>query len=193
MGETVNSKFKFALSIMFILFSGVSFAAEQQEVTKENNQILFNGVAYIYRWSQSGQYEFTPKEQENLESWNDMLTIWRYPQIKNGEELAQAANSVLGNYQKNNGKIITTNSVPKTDQKPAEHFIAAVIGSPEFLEFVEARFVLVNNCGYSVIYSHRVYGKRVGNEMSQWMESNGPVFQNQLMSLNVSKIKLPKS
>jgi hypothetical protein len=33
----------------------------------------------------------------------------------------------------------------------------------------------------SVIYSHRIYGTKAGNEMSAWLKKNGPTTENNLM------------
>jgi hypothetical protein len=35
--------------------------------------------------------------------------------------------------------------------------------------------------GNAVVYSHRIYGTKVGNEMSAWLEKNGPAIEKELM------------
>ena len=32
-----------------------------------------------------------------------------------------------------------------------------------------------------MIYSHRIYGEKVGDEMSEWLEKNGPTTEKNLM------------
>jgi hypothetical protein len=35
--------------------------------------------------------------------------------------------------------------------------------------------------GAAVIYSHRIYGAKIGNDMSAWLEKNGPAMEKMLM------------
>jgi hypothetical protein len=59
------------------LGSNASFAAD--EPTKSDQKtaktLSFRGVDYLHRWSKDGQNEFTPKGQEDLNKWQDMITI----------------------------------------------------------------------------------------------------------------------
>jgi hypothetical protein len=139
---------------------------------------------YFARWSKDNQHEYTPVGQENLDAWSDMVTICYYATAKDGEALATVANSVLGNYQSAGARILRTDSVPRSKDKPAEHFVASVFGQPEFLEVAFARLVLHDGLGTGVIYSHRIYGKKVGNEMSAWLAQNGPNTEKALMKWN---------
>ncbi len=129
-----------------------------------------------------------------------MLTINFYPHVNEGEGLALVANQVLENYKTQKGRVLRTDSVPRTSEKPAEHLIVVVFGRPTFLEAVQARFKLVNGKGVSIIYSHRVYGKEVGPEMSSWLQGNGPSIEKALMGWefpsslgNLLKSTAPKS
>ena len=67
--------------------------------------IEIDGTTYLHRWSQGNQHEFTPKGQADLKNWKDMMTISVFPEVSNGNQLAQIANGVLSNYQ-NNGAIL---------------------------------------------------------------------------------------
>src|SRR3954468_8681148 len=80
----------------------------------------FQKVDYFHRWSQNQQHEFTPAKQEDLDHWSDMITINGYPSVGDADKLAGATNGVLENYRNNQGKILRTNSVPATDENPAE-------------------------------------------------------------------------
>ncbi len=100
--------------------------------------VTFNGTEFHLRWSKAGQFEFTPAGQEDLNRWTEMLTIWRYDAIRDGDALAAQANRTLGAYQSARGKILRTNSLPRTAQKPAEHFIAVLLGGGQALEFAAA-------------------------------------------------------
>ncbi len=160
-------------------------------------QISFNGSTYLHRWSKDGQNEFTQKNEPDLEKWHEMVTINVYPSVKTGEQLAATASQVVANYQEH-GKIIKTDSKPRTPTHPAEHLAIAVLGTPEFLESVFARFYLVDNTGVAVIYSHRTYGAKVGPQVSTWLHDTGPGIEKTLMSWTqipkVSELeKLPQS
>jgi hypothetical protein len=147
----------------------------------ETLALSFGGVDYLHRWSKGSQNEFTPKGDSDLAKWQDMITVNVHEGVRNGDQLAEIANAILGNYQRH-GKILVTNSVPLSENRPAEHLIVAVLGRPAFLEAAFARFVLNDGVGMVVVYSHRVYGKQVGPEMSQWLQANGPQVEKTLMS-----------
>ena len=138
-------------------------------------------VKYFHRFTNDDQHEYTPDGQEDLKAWTDMVTINYYRKAKDGEALAATAEAVLGKYKANKGRIVRTDSVPRTNDKPAEHLIVAIFGRPEFLEITFARFKMHQGVGSAMIYSHRVYGKTVGNEMSAWLEKNGPATEKNLM------------
>ena len=144
----------------------------------------FRGLDYFHRWSQAEQHEFTPAKQEDLEHWTDMITINGYPGVDEGEKMAGTANAVLGNYRSHKGKILRTESVPATNEKPAEHFISVLFTQPGFTEAAFARFKLVDHKGHSFVYSHRVYGDKAGAEMSEWLKANGEKIEKALMGWN---------
>ena len=140
----------------------------------------FQGVKYFHRWSQNQQHEFTPANQEDLDHWTDMMTINAYPDVNDGEKLAEAANAVLGNYQRA-GKVIRTDSVPATEQRPAEHFICVVFSRPDFMEAAFARVKLHDGKGHSFVYSHRFYGDKASDKMGAWLKANGEKTEKTLM------------
>ena len=146
--------------------------------------LVFGGIDYFHRWSQNDQHEFTPEGQENLDKWADMITINVYQSAHDGDALAAKANAVLENYKSHNGRVLRTDSVPRTPDRPAEHFIAVVFGRPNFIEVAFARFKLVNGVGCSIVYSHRIYGEKVGDKMSAWLNDNGPKMEKMLMEWN---------
>jgi hypothetical protein len=147
---------------------------------------MFGGVGYFHRWSQNDQHEFTPTGQDDLEKWSDMITINVYPTAHDGDALAVKANAVLENYKSHGGRVLRTDSVPRTPDRPAEHFIAVVFGRPNFLEMAFGRFKLVDGVGCSIVYSHRIYGEKVGDQMSKWLNDNGPKIEKLLMDWNNS-------
>ena len=117
-------------------------------------------VGYFHRWSENDQHEFTPTGQDNLQKWTDMVTVNVYPSAHDGDALAVKANAVLENYKSHGARVLRTDSVPRTPDRPAEHFIAVVFGRPDFLEAAFARFKLVDGVGCSIVYSHRIYARK---------------------------------
>ncbi|HEV8238766.1 MAG TPA: hypothetical protein VGS57_05325 [Thermoanaerobaculia bacterium] len=155
----------------------------------QNATVLsFGGVDYVHRWSKNNQNEFTPRNEADLAHWRNMITVIVYDGVRNGDQLAGTANSVLTMYQ-GNGQIVRTDSKPRTPQHPAEHLIVALLGSPGFLEAVFARFVLIDDVGIATVYSHRVYGEDAANPMDEWLEANGPSIEKTLMAWD--RIPLP--
>jgi hypothetical protein len=142
---------------------------------------VFDGVGYLHRWSMNHQHEFTPEGQEDLEKWSDMITINVYPDTHDGEALATKANAVLENYKSHKGRVLRTSSIPRTPKQPAEHFIAVVFGRPNFIEVAFARFKIVDGLGCSIVYSHRIYGEKIGDQMSTWLKTNGAKKEKVLM------------
>jgi len=143
--------------------------------------LTFGDKVYLHRWSKGGQHEFTPEGDEDLSRWRDMVTVNTHDAVRNGDQLAALANSVLGNYQRH-GKILRTDSKPRTPQRPAEHLIVAILGNPGFLEAAFARIVLVDGVGEAVVYSHRIYGKDAGRLMGEWLQANGASIEKSLMA-----------
>jgi hypothetical protein len=141
-------------------------------------------VAYFHRWSQNDQHEFTPAQQEDLKRWSDMITVNGYPDVADGEQLAATANAVLENYKKHGAKVLKTRSVPRTAEQPAEHLITVIFTRPDFIEVAFARFKLLDGKGCSLVYSHRIYGEEIGDEMSEWLSAKGQAIETTLMEWN---------
>jgi hypothetical protein len=144
----------------------------------------FNSIDYFHRWSEKNQHEFTPAKQEDLKKWSEMMTINFYRDAHDGDQLASIANAVLETYKNHNAKVLKTNSVPRTSDHPAEHFIAVAFGQKDFIELAFARFKLVNGVGCSCVFSHRIYGEKVGGQASAWLKTNAPATEKALMEWN---------
>jgi hypothetical protein len=157
--------------------------APAQDSAKKPGEAAFSlgSAKYFHRATINDQHEYTPAGQEDLKAWTDMVTIHRYRKATDGDGLAAVANAVLQNYQAAKGIMVKTDSVPRTKDKPAEHLIVVMLGRPEFIEAVFARFRMHDGIGSAVIYSHRIYGSKIGNEMSAWLEKNGPDMEKTLM------------
>lgn len=148
----------------------------------------FQHVDFFHRWSGGTQHEFTPATQEDLDHWTEMITINEYPSVDDGEKMASAANAVLGNYRSHDGKILKTSSLPATEKRPAEHFIAVMFSRPGFAEAAFARFKLVDGKGHSLVYSHRIYGDKAADEMKAWVKANGEKTENALLDWNLPAV-----
>jgi hypothetical protein len=143
--------------------------------------LTFGGTVYLHRWSKNGQNEFTPPNDKDLDRWRDMVTINVNETVRNGDQLAVLAHSILANYQKH-GKIVRTDSKPRTPQRSAEHLIVAILGDATLLEAVFARIVLIDGVGMVAVYSHRVYGREAAGPIGEWMQTNGPTIEKNLMT-----------
>jgi hypothetical protein len=141
----------------------------------------FAGTDYFHRWSREDQHEFTPQGQTDLAKWQDMLTLHRYTAAKDAEQMAAVANAVLDNYKQQGAMILKVDASPAQGSQPAVYFIAAVFPQPSFIEAVFTRLKLENGTGTGVIYSHRLYGKAIGESMSAWLKANATARENELM------------
>ena len=141
----------------------------------------FGNVNYFHRFTEKDQHEYTPAGQEDLKAWTEMVTLLVYRNVKDGEGLASTASSVLETYKANRAVVVKTDSVPRTKDKPAEHLIVVIFGRPEFIEVAFARFRMYNGLGSAVVFSHRIYGKAVGDKMQDWLAKNGQAIEANLM------------
>jgi hypothetical protein len=116
-----------------------------------------------------------------------------YPDVHDGDGLAATANTVLENYKRAEGKILKTSSIPRTADRPAEHFIAVMFTRPAFSEIAFARFKLRDNKGQSSVYSHRFYGDKKSDEASAWIKANGAAVEKALLEWNLSSGRLDKT
>ena len=167
--------------LLTFLAAGALMGGARAAQTEPKSAFTFRGMEFFHRWSQNQQHEFTPEKQEDLKKWSDMITLNAYPEARDGDALAAKANAVLENYKSHKAMVLKTSSVPRTADREAEHLIAVVFGRPEFIEVAFARFKMVDGTGCSVVYSHRIYGEKIGDQMSAWLKSNGPAVEKELM------------
>ena len=162
--------------------SGLLDAEQTRAAAPAKSAFTFQGVGYLHRWSMNAQHEFTPEGQDDLQKWSDIITMNVYPDARDGEALA--TNAVLENYKNHKGMVLKTNSIPRTSDRPAEHFVAVIFARPNFIEVAFARFKLVDGRGCSIVYSHRIYGEKIGDQMSSWLNSSGPETEKALLQWN---------
>ena len=56
-----------------------------------------------------------------------------------------------------------------------------MFGWPDFIEAAFARFQLVDEKGFSFVYSHRIYREKIGDQMSAWLCANAEGVEKALM------------
>jgi hypothetical protein len=190
------------VSLRIVLALAIGWSAGQADESRaagpaSKRAFVFGNVSYFHRWSQNEQHEFTPEKQEDLNKWSEMITVNGYPDVSDGEGLAAKANAVLENYKNHEAKVLKTLSVPRTAARPAEHFIAVFFTRPNFIEVAFARFKLVEGKGFSFVYSHRIYGERIGDPMSAWLGAHGEEVEKALMEWSSmpapASLQLPES
>lgn len=169
------------LTLMFAQTGVYGVLPQRADKMEKAAAFALGEVKYFYRFTNQDLLEYTPAGQEDLNRFNDMVTINYYRTAKDGEALAGKANAVLETYKANKALVVKTDSVPRTKDKPAEHLIVVIFGRPDFIEVAFARFRMHRGLGTSVVYSHRIYGAKVGNEMNAWLEKNGRETETNLM------------
>jgi hypothetical protein len=176
------SKWRRLLASALLLLAALPAAAREGAPARPMS-LDFGGVQYLHRWSQKGQNEFTPPAQADLSKWRDMVTVNLHDKVGNGDQLAALANGVLGNYQ-GAGKILRTDSKPRTPGHEAEHLVVAILSAPGVMEAAFARVKLVEGKGVVLVYSHRAYGKDAAQAIGAWLQSKGPSVEASLMAWN---------
>lgn len=163
-----------------LIFEGSSLG---QDTSKKEKAAAFTfaDTNYFYRWRNEDSREYTPAGQDDLKAWKDMVTVVYYRNAKDDKSLEKVANTTKGLYQASNGLIVRAVGNPKTAEKPAEYLIVVMFVTAEFREVAFARFRMHDGVGAAVVYSHRIYGKEVGEEMGAWIGKNGPKTENALM------------
>jgi hypothetical protein len=164
-----------ALAAILSLGLVVAHAADDQQAT-----LMFGGLEYQHRWSQRGQHEFTPKGQEDLARWQDMVTVNVHEAVGNDDQLKELATSVLGNYRRV-GKILRAASGARSEKEPPEYFVAALFGNSEFIEAAFARIVMINRTGFVLVQSRRSYGADAAVQVGEWVQKNGSSVEKTLL------------
>ena len=183
---TARKPFHLILAVVVAITALQPALAEPRPARRDTAQaqspsaLSFNGVGYAHRWSKGNQHEFTPAGQEELSRWQDMITLIARPDVDDGEALAGLAESLLAQY-KAAGKIVKTGSTPRTEDRPAEHLLIALLPGNGFFETVFVRFKLIDGTGVMAIYAHRNYGKTAAQDFGAWIEANGTKVERALM------------
>lgn len=172
---------------VLLLTAVASLGATEVQKTPAKASFSFNGVGYFHRFSKGNLHEYTPKSSPDVKKFKDMMTVNEYPAVKDGEALAQTANNILETYKANAARVVRTNSIPRTATKEAEHLIVVLFPRTDFIEASFCRVLMEKGAGVSLVYSHRIYGKKAGEPMSQWLLKNGQKIETALMKMPVPK------
>lgn len=164
------------LILLAVFAPALSFAARSKQMT-----VSFNSTKFVHRWCKAGQHEFAPEPQTDLAKYTDMLTINVHDKVRTGDELAALANDTLGKYAAS-GKVLRTTSLPRTQEREAEHFAAVVFARKDMIEVAFARFLLTSGSGLVIVYSKRFVGPDADDEANNWLGKNGLPLEKSLMS-----------
>ena len=103
-----SRKVKSLLLSSFILFAAWSSAVAASPSPSPGDSakaaFVFRETSYWHRWSKNDQHEYTPKGQEDLQQWVDMITINRYPDVHDGEGLASKGERCFRELQESPGR-----------------------------------------------------------------------------------------
>jgi hypothetical protein len=151
-------------------------------------KVTFRGTEYLLRSSQGNGHDFTPRGQEDLSTFTDMLTLNLYPAAHDQEALATITSRVQAIAQGAKSTILRTISVSASGQQPGQHFLAAVMPTPHGVDFDAIRFVLVDNQGVGVFYTHRSYGESAAGTTNAWVTKNAADVEQQLLQFDASRM-----
>ena len=151
-------------------------------------KVTFRGTEYFLRTSQGHDYDFTPLGQEDLHTYTDMLSLDLYPAAHDQEALATITSRVLAIVQGEKATVLRTISVSASGQQPGEHFLAAVVPTPHGVDFDAMRFVLVDQQGVGVFYTHRSYGQSAAGTTSEWVKKNAAGVEGELLQFDASRM-----
>jgi hypothetical protein len=151
-------------------------------------KVTFRGSEYVLRSSHGNGYDFTPRGQEDLSTFTDMLELNLYPAAHDQDALATITSRVQAIAQGAKATILRTISVSASGQQPGEHFLAAVMPTPHGVDFDAIRFVLVDNQAVGVFYTRRAYGESAAGTTSAWVTKNAADVEQQLLQFDASRM-----
>jgi hypothetical protein len=61
--------------------------------------------------------------------------------------------------------------------------IIILLITPEYIECVFARLMFHEKQGVAIIYSHKVYGGKAGDETSKWLKEKGETIEKELLKV----------
>jgi hypothetical protein len=182
----LEPEMKLAAALLAVLLASPANAESPKtgRPAEDGPAFAFAGTDYFLRFTMEVSREYTPKGQDDLEKWTEMVTVVESRTASDGEGLANAAKLVTAKYREGKGKIIRSFLVPETKDRPAEHFAAVLFSESNSSEVAFARFKLHEGIGASVVYSHRFYGKEAVRDAAAWLKQNGQSTEKTLLEWN---------
>jgi hypothetical protein len=120
----------------------------------QEQDLTFDGTRYSRRCSREPQHEYTPAGQDDLSTWNDMVTLIGYPNAKTPGQMAMVAHELVSIYTGHSARVMRVDAIPATQETAAMYFVVALFIHSTFVEAVFARLELVDGEGAAVLYSH---------------------------------------
>ena len=159
----------------------------------------FDRQNYVNRWSKSGQNEFTPTSEKDLNKWNDMMTVSIFKHLTNLQGVKAASVATQGLY-KSAGVLLDTTNRKKADQSE-DYLLVGLIEDPNkaYTEIAFTRFMLVKGHGQSIVYSHRIYHSGPDKAVvDSWLATHKATMTDQLANWSdwpgeIALSKLPES
>lgn len=148
--------------------------AATAQTTQAQLTLEFDGKRYLHRYSKNGQHEFTPVGQEDLQRWQEMITLLPNPDIR-GERTHQWAEAMAAGY-KERGLLI------HADQPPGgEYRMLGVLSAPGLVEVNFVRVMPQEEGALAFLVQRRFYGDDIP-QMADWVKDNTPRISELLVS-----------
>ena len=168
--------------MILILMVGVqsTFAASVENIG-------FSEKQFEFRDSKNGTHSFTPAGQEDLSTWQEMISFIYADYVKVTSDLQALANNLLESYS-SKGKVMKAVAGPDTSN-PEWFIIASVISGSDAAEAIMTKVSIENSVGVVMVYSRRFYGNDKGSELVSWFQANGRRLEANLISFQNTPLK----
>eukprot|EP00112_Aurelia_sp_Birch-Aquarium-sp1_P006245 Seg16925.1 transcript_id=Seg16925.1/GoldUCD/mRNA.D3Y31 product="putative K" protein_id=Seg16925.1/GoldUCD/D3Y31 len=155
------------------LFAQEGATKEKAEKKAEPFSVILNGTKYFHRYSKGMLNEFTPKGQENLNTWNDMITIFRVDAANNEDKLKELVAGLKETLKKDGGVMFFERTIEKKGDTPTTYLYGMMIRKEMHLELVSAKATLHDGVSHILMMSHREYGKPNATTAAivKWLQS----------------------
>lgn len=161
-----------SITLTALLAVSANCHAQAQQIPASQRQantqlaLSFDGKRYLHRYSKNGQHEFTPAGQEDLQRWQEMMTLV-VNQGFDTEKTRRWAEAMAAGY-KERGMLI------QADQPPGgEYRMLGVLGAPGVIEVNFVRVMPYGSAAMAAMVQRRFYGED-GRQMADWVRDNTP-------------------
>jgi len=147
-----------------------------------NSNITFGGQAYIERWSDDRQQEYTPSNQPDPERSTEMLKVHRFPSINEHSQLVNLAQALQDHYQQAGDIIIESHAITNLKQKVSEQFMVVVSGTDTQLQAQFIRLTFVAGEAMAIVFSKRFDAEKDYDGVRVWLDKYGQESERNLRS-----------